>query len=90
MHDGQKPRPYPVEDGIPLLLADHAAAAANERRARARAAVTPLARALGQRPLPWAWSRSALRSAVKAIDFVGLPLGWRDKLRLVRRYRRWR
>jgi hypothetical protein len=39
-----------------------------------------------QRPaLPLAGARWTLRAAIKLADFVLLPLGCRDKLRLVRR-----
>ncbi len=78
---------YPVYPGglrVPRLLASAQAVARRQQGWEERADLAPLRRALAQRPLPWRHARSVLRWALKVVDFLRLPLPWRDKLRLAR------
>jgi len=73
---------FAAPDGVPRLLASERAVARSEARWTGRSELAALRRELQRPALPLAGLRRVLRTAIKLQDFVLLPLGWRDKIRL--------
>ncbi len=79
---------FPVEEEVPILLGSEATAARSERACASAAALAPVGRALAQPPLPSRALRRGLRAAMKLVDFLRLPLPWRQKAKIGWRFLR--
>lgn len=73
---------YPVDRGVPILIAAEGTVTANEARQRARPELAGVVRALSRPPWRSAGARLGLRAAVRVQGFLNLPLSYRDKARL--------
>jgi SAM-dependent methyltransferase len=81
---------FAVQQGVAELVGSAPALARSERAWAARPELEPVRRALRQPAVPLRAARAGLRAALKLAEFLRLPLPWTDKVRLARRYLRWR